>query len=92
MQRFFTNSDFDHVAMVIKLGNKEPMVFESNPSHGVCMFKWNEFLYYFNLYERVTLRKLNYLRKAEAQLYLINFAKKNIGKNYDIGALKMMKF
>ena len=77
--------------MVIKLPNKEPMVFESNPSYGVCMFRWNEFLYYFNLYERVTLRKLNYLRKPEAQQSLMEFAKKNLGKKYDIGELKMLK-
>lgn len=27
VQRFFTNSDFDHVAMVVKLKKKELMVF-----------------------------------------------------------------
>ena len=56
------------------------------------MFRWNEFLYFFNLYQKVTLRKLNYLRKPEAQQSLIQFAKKNLGKKYDIGAVKMMQF
>ena len=91
MQRFFTISDFDHVAMVFRLEGQEPMVFESNPSYGVSMFKWYEYLLYFNLYQKINLRKLNYVRKAEVQQSLLRFAKKNLGRKYDIGALKMMK-
>lgn len=89
LQRFFTNSDFDHVAMVVRI-NGEPMVFESNPSYGVCLFGWHEFLLYFNLYQRITLRKLNFIRKYEAQQSLIEFAKRNLGRKYEIGALKML--
>ena len=55
------------------------------------MFKWYEYLLYFNLYQKINLRKLNYVRKAEVQQSLLRFAKKNLGRKYDIGALKMMK-
>ena len=55
------------------------------------MFRWYEFILYFNLYQKVTLRKLNYLRKAEVQQSLIKVARNSLGKKYDIGALKMLK-
>ena len=47
---------------------------------------------YFDLYEKVTLRKLNFVRKNEMHHALLNFVKKNIGRKYDIGAAKLLKF
>jgi hypothetical protein len=63
-QRILTNSDFDHVAMVVKLKKKEIMIFESNQMHGVSLYEWKQYINYFDLYGKVTLRKLNYIRKA----------------------------
>lgn len=67
------------------------MVFESNAIHGVAVFEWGQYIRYFDLYKKVTLRKLNYLRKPELHHSFLNFAKKNLGKNYDIGAHKFFK-
>lgn len=92
LQRFFTNSDFDHIAMVVKLRNKDLMVFESNQMHGVSVYDWKQYISYFDLYGKVTLRKLQYVRKAEAQASLLKFVKKNLGKKYEISALKLLKF
>lgn len=50
IQRMITNSDFDHVAMVVKFRHNEPMVFESNQSYGVSIFDWGQYVRYFNLY------------------------------------------
>lgn len=60
----FTSSDFDHVAMVVKMKKRDIMVFESNQLYGVSIYDWNQYLRYFDLYERVTVRKLNYARKS----------------------------
>jgi len=92
LQRFFTNSDFDHVAMVAKLKNKDLMVFESNQMHGVSIYDWKQYIQYFDLYGKVTIRKLNYIRKVEAQATLLSFMKKNIGKKYDLTLGKLITF
>ena len=92
LQRFFTNSDFDHVAMIVKLKKRDPMVFESNQMHGVSIYDWKQYIQYFDLYGQVTLRKLNYIRKAEAQATLLSFMKKNLGRKYDIGLGKLLTF
>jgi hypothetical protein len=39
----------------------------------------------------VAFRKLNYLRKQDLHQILMNFVKKNIGKKYDINAVKLLK-
>lgn len=36
------------------------------------------------------MRKLNYLKKAELQIELLNFVKKNLGKNYEINMSKLV--
>lgn len=41
-----------------------------------------KYITYFDLYGKVTLRKLQYVRKAEAQASLLRFIKKNLGKKY----------
>lgn len=60
--------------------------------HGVSIYDWKQFITYFDLYTQVSFRKLNYIRKAEAQTALLNFIKKNLGKKYEIGPMKILKF
>lgn len=50
--------------------------------YGVSIFSWKEYISYFNLYSKLVLRKLNYIRKAEAQESILKFIKKNLGKKY----------
>lgn len=92
VQRFFTASDFDHVGMIIKLQKKDLMVFEANQMHGVAIYDWKQYITYFNLYEQVTLRKLHYIRKPEAQNTLLQFVKKQLGKKYQLSAIKLLQF
>lgn len=77
--------------MVVRLKKKDLMVFECNQMHGVSIYDWKQYITYFDLYGKVTLRKLNYIRKAEAQTTLLTFMKKNLGKKYDLGAMKLLK-
>jgi hypothetical protein len=48
----------------------------------VAIYDWKQYITYFNLYEQVTLRKLHYIRKPEAQNTLLQFVKKQLGKKY----------
>ena len=38
LQRIVTNSEFDHVAMVIKFGVNDVAIFECNPIDGVQLY------------------------------------------------------
>jgi hypothetical protein len=67
------------------------MVFESNQMHGVSAYEWNQYIRYFNLYDKATLRKLHSIRKQEYHNSLLTFIKKNLGKKYDISARKLLK-
>lgn len=90
LQRFFTNSDFDHVAMVVKFRKNDLMIFESNQMYGVSIYDWKQYIQYFDLYQKITIRKLQYIKKADVQRELLNFVKKNLGKNYEINFSKLV--
>lgn len=89
IQRFLTSSSYDHVAMVIRL-NGDLMVFEANQGDGVALYRWGKFVRYFNLYKKITYRKLKTWRKKELHECFLKFAKKNMGKKFDIGAYKLL--
>ena len=90
LQRFFTNSDFDHVAMVVKFRKNDLMIFESNQMYGVSIYDWKQYIQYFDLYQKITIRKLQYIKKVDVQRELLNFVKKNLGKNYEINFSKLV--
>ena len=89
LQRFFTQSNYDHVAMIIRI-NGEVMVFEANQNDGVAVYAWRKFVKYFNLYQKIAFRKLKSPRKKELHHSLLSFARKNVGKKFDIGAYKVL--
>ena len=60
--------------------------------HGVAIYDWKQYISYFNLYEQVTVRKLHYIRKPEAQNTLLKFVKKQLGKKYQLSAAKLLQF
>ena len=66
------------------------MVFEANQNDGVALYKWNKYVKYFNLYQKIVFRKLKCWRKKELHHTLLSFAKKNLGKKFDIGAYKLL--
>ena len=90
LQRFITNSDFDNVAMVVKFRKNDLMIFESNQMYGVSIYDWKQYIQYFDLYQKITIRKLDYIKKADVQREMLNFVKKNLGKNYEINFSKLV--
>jgi hypothetical protein len=65
MQRFFTNSDYDHVAMILRTNSNEIFLFESSSNCGVIVYSLDSLIglpkskYYF----RIALRKYQAERK-----------------------------
>lgn len=50
IQRLVTNSEYDHVSMVVKFGENDIKIFESNATEGVKLYDWEEFQCKFNIY------------------------------------------
>ncbi len=57
----------------------------------MSIFDWNQYIRFFNLYDKVTLRKLYSPRKQEMHHTLLSFVRKNLGKKYDLSAYKLLK-
>ena len=58
-QRFLTQGQYDHIALLIKLYN-ELYVYETTGKDGVVLRRWSEFIYYywFVFSEKIVFRKL----------------------------------
>jgi hypothetical protein len=76
--------------MVVKMKNKDPMVFECNQMHGVAIYEWKQYITYFDLYGRVVLRKLQLEGKQDLQTKLIQFVRQNLGQKYELSASKLL--
>lgn len=97
VQRMFTGSRYDHVAMFLISnppgGSREIFVFEatSNEGVGLCRFEafiqnnWHEF------FERLVYRKLLYKRVPEFYSKLQKFLDHAYGKTYKVSAEKLLK-
>jgi len=63
LQRLVTSSEYDHVGMLIKFGNNQVKIFESNADEGVSIYDWDKFHTQFNQYNTVCFRRLHYNNK-----------------------------
>eukprot|EP01017_Pseudomicrothorax_dubius_P031052 TRINITY_DN3923_c0_g2_i8.p1 TRINITY_DN3923_c0_g2~~TRINITY_DN3923_c0_g2_i8.p1 ORF type:complete len:270 (-),score=51.24 TRINITY_DN3923_c0_g2_i8:114-923(-) len=98
MQRIFTGSKYDHVALLIVSNpqheeKRQVYVFEATGGEGVSVtnlmdFKTNK---WYLLYTRLVIRKLNYKRETNFFEKLQEFFKKTHGKKYSISAQKLLK-
>lgn len=68
------------------------MIFESNQMSGVALFEWNQYVRHFNLYDKITARKLISPRKAEFEHNLLKFVKINLGRKYELNISKLFTF
>lgn len=55
------------------------------------MYGWKDYQNRFSFYEQIAYRKLIFEGKKELQSSLLNFVKGTLGKEYDIGAIKLIK-
>lgn len=91
LQRLVTNSDYDHISMIVKFSDNDVKIFEANADEGVKIYDWNEFHYKFNNYEKICYRKLYHMLEEELHKLLLTFIKDNIGRKYCFSAMKMFR-
>ncbi|KAM3135611.1 hypothetical protein pb186bvf_012282 [Paramecium bursaria] len=93
-QRAFTQSQYDHVAMIIRMEQNQIYFFEALPLHGVGLCRWQSFISrkWYELYEKICLRKLHVERDNNFRAKFHDFVNNNIGKQYSINPTKFLTF
>ncbi|CAD8164333.1 unnamed protein product [Paramecium octaurelia] len=92
VQRAFTQDDFDHVGLLLKMDNNELFIFEALPSSGVALCRWSTFNIrkWYSMYEKVVYRKLKTNRSIEFKVKLSDFVNENLGKKYSCTPSKLL--
>lgn len=92
VQRILTNSDYDHVAMLIKASNSELFILESSSNLGVSVYTLKSLIdlprkkYYF----RVALRKYQGEKTYEQLVKVQQFIREAIGKKYKFDPMYLL--
>lgn len=97
VQRMFTGSRYDHVAMFLISnppgGQREIFVFEATSNEGVGLCRFEAFLQnnWHEFFERLVYRRLLYKRSPEFYSKLQRFLDHAYGKMYKVSAEKLLK-
>ncbi|CAD8077922.1 unnamed protein product [Paramecium sonneborni] len=91
LQRAFTQDDFDHVGLLLKIEN-ELFIFEALPSSGVALCRWSTFNIrkWYSMYEKIVYRKLQTNRSFDFKVQLSDFVNENLGKKYSCTPSKLL--
>lgn len=92
VQRVFSSSDYDHVAIIYKYPSGDLAFLESTKEKGVELCYWDDFLAYAwgQNYSKLVYRKLFVNNRQEVCQKLDKFIKKVLGKKFGIGPKKIM--
>jgi len=76
MQRFFTRSRFDHVALIIKNENNAIIILEATANKGVSGYLWTTFVKkkVYNEYEQIVYRRLIHNNTLKISKKFIDFS------------------
>jgi len=93
LQRSFTGSSYDHVAILLKYQSGEIVLFEAASKNGVSLCRWKTFLLndWKKLYSRIMYRKLVMKRKDNIIGHIEEFVKSTVGKKYKVNLTKLFK-
>jgi hypothetical protein len=96
LTRAFTNSQFDHVAMILKFENEEDEIFlvEATGNYGVSLNKWGNLRANVGndkFYRRIIYRKIDFERDDRMVDSLELFLKEAIGQNYGMTPGKLFR-
>ncbi|KAL4500404.1 hypothetical protein ABPG72_003355 [Tetrahymena utriculariae] len=95
LQRAFTGSDFDHVALVLKYSTSDLFVMEAlgGKIGKVILFRWNLFQKnrWYEFYDKIVYRKLNMNRTNQALTNLEKFIQYALNKKYKFTLGKIMR-
>lgn len=88
-----TNSEYDHVGVVLRCGNGQVKVFEANAEEGVGLYDWDHFHSRFHHYSKLAYRKLHLHPDLRQQMQpvLLQFVKRTLGSHYLISASKLLR-
>ncbi|KAL4471153.1 hypothetical protein ABPG72_019095 [Tetrahymena utriculariae] len=90
-QRKITGSKYDHVALCVRM-QEEIRIFDSTSDDGVSLTEWKEYIYINDLYEKVTVRKLQNVDRQYIEENLYTFILENIGKSYSFNFKKLISY
>jgi len=95
LQRLFTFSDYDHIALMLK-ASTEVYIFDTVYENGVQLTNWSDFKKrgIYRDYPVASLRKLNIKDPEllnEVKVKLWEFAAQHIGKKYELGIGKFWR-
>jgi len=91
-QRLVSNSQYDHVAIIIRM-TAYAYIYEVNLQEGVNLTKWDDFVEkrWYSAYQKVMYRKLNMERPQELMDEVSAYAVNHCGDKYAISASKLVK-
>ncbi|CAK93081.1 unnamed protein product (macronuclear) [Paramecium tetraurelia] len=93
LQRLITNSEYDHVALLLRNNKNLLHVFEANSDDGVCIYTWDALMQsnFKDYVTQISFRQLYTKRDMTLLLKLQDFVYKNHGKKYSANIMKLCK-
>jgi len=93
LQRSFTGSIYDHVAILLRYNDGEIVLLEATGKDGVGLCRWKTFMRndWHLLYSKLVYRHLEVERTEEFISEVEKFVKNVVGKKYKISASKLFK-
>ena len=80
-QRMMTDSEYDHIGMIVRFRDGSLKVFEANNCEGVALYEWSQYMLNFPLYEKICYRRLSY-ESEEMHEQIVKFIKETLGNEY----------
>lgn len=93
VQRMFTQSDYDHVAVILRFSQGSVYLFEATGTYGVGLCSWDSMIdnEWYTLYDKLVYRKLEVKRDKDFLDKVQKFVNENIGKKYSCSPQKLIK-
>eukprot|EP00928_Gymnodinium_smaydae_P033177 TRINITY_DN23830_c0_g1_i1.p1 TRINITY_DN23830_c0_g1~~TRINITY_DN23830_c0_g1_i1.p1 ORF type:complete len:469 (-),score=77.11 TRINITY_DN23830_c0_g1_i1:209-1615(-) len=91
VQRTITGGDYDHIAFIVRLRNKELAILEATSTFGVTVCSWKEFLAngWQNSVTILALRRVIFDRTAEKVKEFYRWSSTVVGKPYSLSYKKL---
>jgi len=94
VQRFFTNSNYNHIAIILRSSTGNLKYIEATMTYGVDIIDWDRFVDFkcFKGFDRIVYRRLaGFKRTKEKLTKLEQFIKVARNKRYSLAASKLLR-
>ncbi|CAD8205583.1 unnamed protein product [Paramecium pentaurelia] len=93
IQRGLTGSDYDHAAVLLRFPSGSLYILEATGCYGVGLCSWKDMIdeKWFELYEKIMIRKLEIERDHTFLKTVQEFVNENMGKKYSLTPMKLLK-